>query len=159
MADAPVEVSTQIKADANAIYDMVSDLPRMGEWSPEATGGRWVGGATGPEVGARFRGHNQAGWRRWSTNAEVTAADRGKRFAFRVTYGPLAISQWSYDLEPTGDGVNVTERWEDRRPYWMYQLGKPVMGVYDRPAHNRANMQQTLDRLKRAAEAVGHTAS
>lgn len=156
MADTPVEVTAEINADAGAIYDMVSDLPRMGEWSPEATGGRWVGGTTGPEVGARFRGANKSGWRRWSTTAEVTAAERGNRFAFRITSGGVPISAWSYEFGTSGGQTTVTERWEDLRPFWMYQLSKPVMGIFDRAGHNRANMEQTLAALKRAAEDARH---
>jgi hypothetical protein len=43
-----IHVERTIRADAGELYDLVSDLPRMGEWSPENTGGRWVNGAAGP---------------------------------------------------------------------------------------------------------------
>ena len=65
------EVSVTIAAPAERLYDLISDLPRMGEWSPENCGGKWVKGATGPVVGARFRGHNRKGWRRWTTLVTV----------------------------------------------------------------------------------------
>ena len=74
MADKQVQVSTEIARDPETLYDMVSELSDMGKGSPEAVGGRWVGGATGPAVGARFRGHNRSGRRRWSTTVEVTDA-------------------------------------------------------------------------------------
>jgi uncharacterized protein YndB with AHSA1/START domain len=154
--DAPVtdtvEVSEHIDAPAATVYDLVSDLPRMGQWSPEARGGRWLDGAAKPQQGARFRGNNRSGWRRWSTTVEVTDAERGNRFAFHVTLGPVAISDWSYDFAPSATGTTVTERWADRRPGWMRALSGPVMGVSDRGGHNRANMQQTLQALKQAAE-------
>ncbi len=88
MSDKQAEASETIAADPDTLYDLVSDLTQMGKWSPEASGGRWVGGATGPAVGAKFLGNNRSGWRRWSTSSEITAADRGKRFAFRVTVRP-----------------------------------------------------------------------
>ena len=47
MTEKKAEATETIAADPGALYDLVSDLCRMGEWSPEATGGRWVGGATG----------------------------------------------------------------------------------------------------------------
>ncbi|HVW79511.1 MAG TPA: SRPBCC family protein [Mycobacteriales bacterium] len=153
MADKQVEVSADIKCDAGTLYDMVSDLSKMGQWSPEAKGGRWLGGASGPTTGARFLGHNSKGWRRWSTVATVTAAERGKRFAFHVSFGPLKIADWSYEFTPTGDTTKVTERWEDRRTAWMERLSAPMMGVPDRPGHNRKNMEATLAALKRGAEA------
>jgi uncharacterized protein YndB with AHSA1/START domain len=148
-----VEVSVDIAAPAAAIYDLVSDLPRMGEWSPEATGGRWLGEAAGAAVGAKFRGHNRSGWRRWSTTVTVTEADPGKRFVFRVTTGPIAVSEWSYDLSPSpSGGTTVVERWSEHRPGWMRALSIPLMGVSDRAAHNRTTMEHTLAALKGTAE-------
>lgn len=150
-----VEVSTEIAADPATVYALVSDLTRMGQWSPENTGGRWLGGATGPVPGARFRGNNKHGFRRWSTTVTVTAAEEGREFAFDVTYGPLSISTWRYTFASSGDTTTVTESWSDRRPGWMRVASKPVMGVADRDEHNRRNMQATLAALKAAAEKTG----
>jgi len=147
-----VEVRARIAADPRKVYDLVSDLPRMGELSPENTGGRWIDGASGPAVDAKFRGSNRKGLRRWSTTVTVTEADPGRRFAFEVTYGPLAISTWEYDLTATPEGCEVVESWTDRRPSWMRVASAPVMGVRDRAAHNRAGMEETLAKLKAAAE-------
>jgi hypothetical protein len=146
------EAAQTIEADPTTLYDLIADLTQMGRWSPENSGGRWVGGATGPEVGAKFRGSNYKGLRRWSTLAEITTAEPGEHFAFRVTLGPVPISDWSYDFEPDGDGTKVTERWTDLRPGWMDVLSRPVMGIADRPAHNQRNIETTLAALKAAAE-------
>ena len=35
------EASIEIQASPEAIYALVSDLPRMGEWSPECRGATW----------------------------------------------------------------------------------------------------------------------
>ena len=150
MSDA--RASADISAPADKIWTLVSDLPRMGEWSPENTGGKWLGGASGPAVGARFRGSNRKGLRRWSTTCTVTEADAGKKFAFDVAYGPVAISTWEYTLSTNGNGTTVVEEWSDRRPAWMKIAAIPVMGVADRAEHNRRGMEKTLDRLKAAAE-------
>jgi hypothetical protein len=152
MADTHAQVAQTIAADPGTIYDLVADLAQMGKWSPEATGGKWIGGASGPAVGARFHGNNRSGWRRWSTKCEITEADRGKRFAFHVTAGGVPIADWSYDFEANGDSTAVTETWDDRRPRWMDALSRPVMGVADRASHNEANMKATLTALKKAAE-------
>lgn len=153
MADKHVRVSTEIARDPDTLYDLVSELSDMGKWSPEAQGGTWVGGATGPALGSRFRGHNRKGWRRWSTSAEVTAADRGKRFAFRVTLGPLPIAEWSYDFEAAGTQTQVVESWDDLRPSWLRTMDPVVMGIADHAEHNRKNMEATLAALKISAEA------
>ena len=147
-----VTVSADIDAPADKVWSLVSDLPRMGEWSPENNGGRWIDGASGPTAGAKFRGRNSKGLRRWSTTCTVTDATPGKRFAFEVTYGPLHISTWEYDLIGSGSSTRVTESWTDRRPAWMKLASGPVMGVVDRASHNRRGMEQTLASLKKAAE-------
>jgi hypothetical protein len=64
------QVRERIDAPPEAIYDLVADVTWMGEWSPECIGCEWVDGATGPAVGARFRGRHRSGLARWSTSRE-----------------------------------------------------------------------------------------
>jgi hypothetical protein len=54
---------------------------------------------------------------------------------------------WVYDIEPTGNGCRVTESWIDRRKRSLVFVGRVLSGVADRATHNRAGMEQTLDRL------------
>jgi hypothetical protein len=115
-------------------------------------GGEWLGGATGPTVGARFKGSNQRGRRRWSTKAEVVEAEPGKTFAFDVSLGPLKVARWGYRLESTAEGCRVEERWEDQRGLIVKLVGPLGTGVTDRAAHNRETMATTLDALASAAE-------
>ncbi len=154
MAD-PVSVTTHVEASPQVVYDLVSDLPRMGEWSPENTGGRWLGDATGPAPGVRFRGTNKDGVRRWSTTATILEATPGSAFVFDVAVGPWKVARWAYHLSPSGDGCDLTETWEDRRAGWMKAVSGPVTGVKDRAAHNVENIRTTLQRVKAAAEARG----
>src|SRR6202021_1396406 len=65
----PTAASHDIAAPAEKVWALVSDLPRMGEWSPENAGGKWVKGATGPALGAVFEGTNKHGFRPWATMA------------------------------------------------------------------------------------------
>lgn len=146
-----VEVSETVKADPARLYELVSDLPRMGEWSPENTGGKWLGGATGAAVGARFRGTNRAGIAIWATRVTVAAADPGKHFAFDVDFLGVPISTWEYEFSGDAGACTVTERWTDRRPGWM-RATSMLTGVLNRPSHNREGMQKTLERLKASAE-------
>jgi uncharacterized protein YndB with AHSA1/START domain len=148
-----VAVERFIAAPPRSLYDLVSDVTSMGRWSPETTGCRWLGDATGPAVGARFKGANQAGWRRWSTTCTVTEADAGRRFTFAVDVGPVGVSTWSYDFVAEGEGCRVTETWTDRRPSWMAHASTVLMGVRDRGEHNRAGMETTLAQLAAVAEA------
>jgi hypothetical protein len=148
-----VEVSETVKAEAARLYELVSDLPRMGEWSPENTGGKWLKGATGPAVGARFRGTNRAGIAVWATTVTVTAAEPGRRFAFDVDFAGVPISTWEYEFAGDGGSCTVTERWTDRRPGLM-KATSILTGVINRGNHNRDGMQKTLQRLKATAESA-----
>jgi len=152
MPDEDVSFEAEIAAAPERLYDLVSDVTRMGEWSPETTACTWVGGATGPVSGARFRGSNRAGWRRWVTQCQVVEADRGRCFSFDVGVGPLPVSRWTYRFEATGQGTKVSEEWHDRRAEWMLRISGRLMGVPDRREHNRRGMEQTLSNLKRFAE-------
>jgi uncharacterized protein YndB with AHSA1/START domain len=147
-----VNVTREIEAPADQLWAMVSDVTRMGEWSPENEGGTWLGSATGPKPGAKFRGANRNGKRTWKTVATVVDSDPGRRFSFRVTAMGLKVAEWSYTFEPAATGCRVTETWVDQRNRIVKALGKPVSGVADRASHNRAGMEQTLERLAAVAE-------
>lgn len=152
-----VEVRRRVHADPQQVWTLVSDLTRMGEWSPEATGGRWLGDASGPSVGARFKGSNRRGWRRWGTISTVRESTPGEVFAFDADALGLGIARWEYHLEADGDGCVVTERWVDRRGGAMRLIGRVVSGVGDRAEHNREGMEATLRRLAETVEASSST--
>ena len=99
-------VITRSPAD---LYDMVSDVTRMGEWSPVCKACWWDDGQ-GPSAGAWFTGRNElAGRDPWETRSQVVAAVPGKEFAF-VVGGTW--TRWGYAFTPATDGTLVTESWE-----------------------------------------------
>lgn len=153
-----VHVTQDIDAPPEVVWAMISDVTRMGEWSPENEGAVWGKGVTGPVPGAKFKGTNRNGSKTWSTDAHVVDAEPGRRFSFRVTALGLKVALWSYDIEPTDTGCRVTETWTDERGRIAAVFGGPVSGVKDRVAHNRAGMEQTLQGLKAAAESAAATA-
>lgn len=147
-----ISVERTIRADAGRLYELVTDLPRMGEWSPENTGGKWVKGATGPAVGAHFKGTNRNGWHRWSTDVVVTVAEPGQRFAFDVTTGPFKVATWEYRFEQSGDTTTVVQTWTDNRASFAKMVAPLVAGVRDRTERNRQNMEATLAKMAAAVE-------
>ncbi len=148
-----VSRSTRVDAPAARTWEVLSDLPSMGERSPENTGGRWAGGATGPAVGARFEGSNQRGRHRWSTVATVVRCEPGAQLAFEVSSLGLAVAEWSYVVSPDGPGAcTVTETWTDRRGALMRAVGPLVTGVRDREAFTATSIEQTLAAVKARAE-------
>lgn len=146
-----VERAVEVAAPADAVWALVSDLPGMGRFSPENTGGRWVRG-DGPVVGAVFHGTNAAGRRRWSTRSTVVEAEPGRAFAFEVRSVGLPVARWSYRIEPTDDGCRVTEAWEDRRGRLVSAAGALVTGTHDREGFTATSIETTLQRLKGVAE-------
>jgi uncharacterized protein YndB with AHSA1/START domain len=154
MSPEVTSVSIDVDAPPEAVYALVSDLPRMGSWSPECVRCVWKGGATEAAPGARFKGYNRRGVRRWSTSGTVVEAEPGRRLTFDVTsvFG-LPVARWSYLIEPRDGGSRVTESTEDRRGGLIKVLGRLTTGVGDRATHNAATMRTTLERVKAEAEA------
>lgn len=145
-----VEVSRTIAASPQQVYELVSDLPRMGEWSPENTGGKWMKGAAGPGVGARFEGTNALGKKKWKTVSSVTVARPGEAFGFDVTAAGMKVAGWGFTIEPADGGATVTHWWDDHRNPVIAKITGLAIGVKDRATHNRANMEHTLERLAAA---------
>lgn len=152
---AEVSVSTHVDAPPEVVFALVSDLARMGEWSPECTSVEWKGGATGPALGAAFKGRNRSGRRRWSTDARITTFEPGKALAFDVHVGPLKVARWGYAVAPDpAGGTTLTETWLDQRLGPIATVTGWATGVKDRSTHNRSGMVATLERMKAAAEAA-----
>ncbi|MDQ1444726.1 MAG: hypothetical protein QOI20_1190 [Acidimicrobiaceae bacterium] len=149
-------VSVRVAAPASKVFTLVSDLSRMGDWSPECERVEWLDGAKGTAVGARFKGHNRRGQRRWSTNGKVVALEDGREVAFDITsVANLPVARWTYRVEAEGDDAcTLTERWDDRRGSVMKVLGRLATGVKDRDEHNTKGMEETLQRIKAAAETL-----
>ncbi|HEX7168849.1 MAG TPA: SRPBCC family protein [Acidimicrobiales bacterium] len=148
------EARVHVSAAPEVLYDMVTDVTRMGEWSPETVRCEWLDGATGPAQGARFKGTNKRGVIRWSTKPEVVVADRGREFSF-VTHSIGPSTKWTYRFEPSGGGTDLIESFEtlDDDSALLTFLERYVMRIDDRKADLEAGMRRTLERIKAIAEA------
>ena len=142
-----------IAAPAAHVYDLVSDMPRMGDWSPECQRVEWIEGADGPAPGARFMGHNVGGPRgifKWSRRGRVLVAEPAREFAFATEEGGKEGVVWRYRLEPVDGGTKVTESYEVTTiPVWARIVDVPS----NRARQLREGMGHTLGQLKAAAEA------
>ncbi len=146
------QTSLRIAAPPQRIYDLVTDVAGMGRLSPECTGGRWLDDATGPAVGARFKGTNKRGFVRWSTTNTVVAAEPGVVFSFETKDSG---TRWTYRFEADGDGTIVTESREAfrERPALARFFSKLLLGgVEEHDTEMREGMAATLRRLKDLAE-------
>ena len=146
------EVSVQMDATPAEVWGLVSDVTRIGEFSPETFEATWTRGSTGPEVGAYFKGHvkrNGVGPTYWSP-CRVTACEPEQVFEFSVGTDSMTVNNWGYRLEPKDGGTLVTEyfRMEPSlatRVYWT------LLGAL-RGRTNRRGMRTTLERMKAVVE-------
>ncbi|MCI3949771.1 MAG: hypothetical protein K0R11_1705 [Acidimicrobiales bacterium] len=145
-------VTVHVDAPPEAVWALVSDVTAIGRFSPETFEAQWLDGATGPALGARFKGHvkrNGRGPVYWTT-CEVVACEPGREFAFAVLTGGRALNTWRYRLEPAAGGTDVTESFEladtpALRLYWR------LLG-WARGRTNREGMRATLERVKAEVE-------
>jgi Polyketide cyclase / dehydrase and lipid transport len=107
MTDLEFSDSIRVAQEPGELYAMVSDITRMGDWSPVCRACWWDEGA-GPQVGAWFTGRNETPERVWETRSQVVAADPGREFAWEVNNGWV---RWGFTFEPDDGGTRVTESW------------------------------------------------
>ncbi|MEU4387124.1 SRPBCC family protein [Promicromonospora sp. NPDC023805] len=146
-------VTVHMKADPAVVWNLLSDVTRVGELSPETFEAEWTDGATGPAVGAFFRGHvrrNGVGPVYWS-QCKVTHCVPGRDFGFTVYMGGKRLNNWRYQLVPSDGGTDVTESFalEQRgvaRVYW-------ALAGWHRRRVNVSGMRQTLERARAIVEA------
>ena len=147
------EVSLRIEAPPEAVYAIVTDIAQMGRLSPECTGGQWLGGATGPAVGARFKGSNKRGRARWSTTNTVVEAEPGRVFSFETP-----AERRPLDLPHGARRRRHPRHGEPRRCSRTVRCSPrstprcSSAAIEDHDDEMRDGMRQTLERLKAVAE-------
>jgi uncharacterized protein YndB with AHSA1/START domain len=147
-------VQRHINAPPELVYDIVADVTRMPELSPEIARSTWLTPEAGARPGARFRSVNKAGRLRWPNRPIVLTADRGREFAFARTEPFTGTITWRYRFTPDGQGTTVTESYEVMEPVttvgWFI-IGT-LAGLKDRAGDLRRGMTETLDRLAALAQ-------
>lgn len=146
-----------LKVPSETAWAAISDVRRMGEWSPECRGA-WILGRGGRiQTGTRFLGRNRASWLPWVTLCRVVEAVPGEVFAFDVSLFGIPLSRWVYRFTPVPGGCEVTEEWYDRRRgahgHLITATAPLLTGVVRRPARNRTTTRATLVALRDALEA------
>ena len=102
---AQVAVALTVPIPRERMWDLVTAVGRIGEWSPEATGGSWCDGARGPAPGDRFIGHNRfPNGFETTVSCVVSEAERPSTFAWTVLDDAgLVGSTWRYELREGGE--------------------------------------------------------
>ena len=141
-------VTVHMKASPEDVWGLLSDVTRIGSYSPETFEAEWLDGATGPAVGAKFRGHvkrNGRGPTYWTT-CVVTASVPGTEFSFDVVQGDRVMNTWGYRIAAAAGGSDVTEyfRLPDTLPMKIYW---GLLG-WARGRTNREGMRTTLEAIR-----------
>lgn len=151
-----VQKSAQVEAVVDApvphVWEVISDVTRVGAWSHECHSARWLNDADRPSPGVRFRGRNRAGWARWGRTCEIVTADPPRQLAWRTV--PTLLfpdsTQWHIRLEPTSDGrTRITQSFTVLRAPWLLDR------LYARliPAHQSRDARLTQDLVRLGAAA------
>ena len=147
------EVRLHIEALAGSLYDLVSDVPRTPQWSPEVISCTWLDGATEAAVGARFLARNKRRWFTWSNKPVVQTTDRGREFAFARTEHGGGTIRWFYRFTPSDTGTTVEHGYQVLRPVpvALHIILGVLFGVGDLRSDLHQNMTTSLRRLAATA--------
>jgi hypothetical protein len=148
-------VERYIDASPEALSDFIADVTRTPERTPDIVRCEWLDGATGPEVGARFKATNKNGrGPNWNNKPVVTVADRVEEFSFTRTEPFAGTILWRHQFVPEGDGTRVIESYEVIKPISLmgWFVIDTLYGMKDRRSDLRVSMAASLDRLAELVE-------
>lgn len=148
-------VEVVVAAPVSEVWQVISDVTRVGEWSHECHAARWLGDADGPAPGVRFRGRNRAGWARWGRTCEIVSMDPPRVIVWRTV--PTLLfpdsTQWQIELNPSADRTLITQSFTVLRAPWLLDR------VYARliPSHQDrdARLAEDLARIGEVARRGG----
>ena len=153
-------VERYIDAPPEALYDLIADVTRTPERTPDIVRCEWLDGATGPAVGVRFKAINKQGrGPKWSNKPVVTVADRGREFSFTRTEPFGGTILWRHRFESEGSGTRMIESYEVLEPVSVigWFIIDTLYGLKDRRGQLRASMIASLDRVAELVESPATT--
>lgn len=135
-----------VDADLDAVWDVVRDVTRVGEWSHECVGVAWLDGATAATPGVRFRGRNKQGIFRWGRVCEIVTA-KPYELVWRTVSTALYpdSTEWKIRLGRTGNTTEIEQSFRVVRGPKLLALAYGVL----LPAHRdrTAALNEDLRRL------------
>ena len=146
-----------VNAPVDAVWRVVADVTRTGEWSHECRDVAWLDGAVRAAPGVRFRGRNRSSWLRWSRTCEMLAVDPPTRIAWRTIATAMFVdsTEWSVHLEPASTGTRIVQEYRVTRcpRWWEWIATRLIPGHIDRTAA----LTEDLRRIGAVAAADTHT--
>ena len=144
---APISATVEMNAGADEVWQVVSDLARMPEFSPELRKAFVLGK---PGVGANIIGINRRKAVLWPTSSKVVRWEPGRAVAWKTRESGAT---WIYELEATATGTSVT----GRRVLPKFTVGTSLLGPFIGGAEGHdtelaAGIRTTLERIRAAVE-------
>lgn len=148
---AVLRAAVHVDAPLERVWQVVSDLRRMGEWSPECFAVRVWGGRM--REGAWLTGVNRRKAVVWPTTSRIHRYDEGRAIGWTVLESG---ARWEYELAPgEHGGTRLDERREMPRGATWLAHGFATLFLGGEARHDEealAGMHTTLARMKEAAE-------
>lgn len=147
-----LERRIMISAPPAAVWEILHDVRRMPEWSPQVVSVKLREDAI--RVGTQFTNLNHLGELEWITHGEIVRFDAAREIAFRIAEN---YTIWSFVLTPDGDGTVVTQRRETPDGISQFSLDLTESHLGGQQAFTEllgAGMDQTLSAIKATAESA-----
>ena len=147
-APAPISSSVEMRATPEQVWEVVADLGRMPEFSPELRKAFVIGK---PGVGANIVGINRRKAVVWPTTSKVVRWEPGHAVAWKTRESGAT---WVYELEATATGTSVT----GRRVLPKFTIGTALLGpvIGGAQGHDTElaeGIRTTLERIRTTVEA------
>ena len=139
-------VEVEVPAPVDAVWRVITDVTRTGEWSHECRRVAWLDGAAEASYGARFRGGNKWLMFRWSRTNEIIELEQDRAIGWRTlpSWRFPDSTEWRFVLEPTTEGTRITQTYEvvQAAAWWSWLMARMVPPHRDRSAALAADLRR-----------------
>ncbi|MCO1576116.1 SRPBCC family protein [Crossiella sp. SN42] len=148
---ARTEVELTVGVPPEKFWEIVADVTRIGEFSPECKDAAWLdAGSPGPRVGARFTGRNEFGnGFVGEVTGEVTECEPGRVFSWVVLDDKDDVARpgttWRYELSPADNGGTTVRHTFEHGPG---NTGVRVLAEGKTPAEVSVVVEERLAQLR-----------
>jgi uncharacterized protein YndB with AHSA1/START domain len=160
-----VVVQMPMFCEPEVLWALVTEVERIGEFSPECAEAWWVEGCPAHAVGGRFEGRNRieadGDTYEWIRPCDVVAYDPPRLFSYTVgdRFDGTAATRWTFRITPTDAGCLMEQEFEhlpdglSGSRLQAEQIDRPERFLAERRDMLREGMTQTLERIRAVAQA------
>ncbi|WKG06175.1 SRPBCC family protein [Mycolicibacterium sp. HK-90] len=141
-----------VDASPSVVWDIIRDIRRMPEWSPQVISVKLREPDGDIRLGSTFTNLNHQGELEWITHGEMVRYEPEKEVAFRIAENHTI---WSFSISPHGAATVLTQRRETPDGISQFSLELTESHLGGQQAFTEileAGMEQTLTAIKACAE-------